>query len=95
VSAVKKNKKDNITPDNIGAIMLCTIPNISATTANVIMKKYGTIEEMLKTLREKGINDLRTIAEPTGKDGKTRKINKTVINNISYFLLSTNNITNL
>ena len=39
-SVVKKVKKDNITADNIGEIMLCQIPGISSTTAGAIMTHF-------------------------------------------------------
>ena len=40
-SVVKKVKKDNITPENIGEIILCQIPGISSTTAMAIMKNFN------------------------------------------------------
>jgi ERCC4-type nuclease len=67
--------------------MLSSIPNISPKIATLIMKKYETIENMLKILRENGLDDLKTIMEVNDK-GKKKKINKTVINNIEKFLLS-------
>lgn len=87
VACVKKVKKENITTKNINELMLSSIPNISPKIATLIMKKYGTIENMLKILREIGIDDLKTITEMTDK-GKTKKLNKTVIHNIEKFLLS-------
>jgi len=50
VGVVKKIKKDNITPDNIGEIMLCQIPGISSVTALAIMEKYKTIPNLIKEL---------------------------------------------
>ena len=38
---VKRVKKDNITPENMGEIMLSQIPGISAVTASTIMSKYA------------------------------------------------------
>lgn len=38
VGVVKKVKKDNITSDNIGEIMLCQIPGISSVTALAVME---------------------------------------------------------
>lgn len=80
VDAIKKVKKDNVTPENIGAIMLCSIPHLSATTATAIMEKYGTLENLIKVLREKGIADLKGVAD-------ARKLNKTVLANIERYLL--------
>ena len=45
IGVVKKVKKDNITPDNIGEIMLCQIPGISSVTALAIMGKFKTIHQ--------------------------------------------------
>ena len=39
--AVKKEKRDYITPENIGVIMLSQIPGISSKIATAIMKKYN------------------------------------------------------
>lgn len=86
INCVKKVKKENITSQNINELMLSSIPNISPKTAILIMKKYGTIESMLKILREKGIDDLKTIVDINDK-GKSKKLNKTVINNINKYLL--------
>jgi hypothetical protein len=46
-SVIKKVKKENITPDNIGEIMLCQIPGISSTTAIAILKEFQTLPKLL------------------------------------------------
>jgi ERCC4-type nuclease len=82
---VKKVKKDNITPENIGEIILCQIPGISSVTAITIMKQYGTFPKLIEALRENP-NCLDGIAcEST--NGKTRKISKSSIENIRRFLV--------
>jgi crossover junction endonuclease MUS81 len=85
VSVVKKIKKDNITPDNIGEIMLCQIPGISSVTALAIMDKYKTISNLIKELElnDESMKDLCY----TNAKGQVRKINKTCITNIVKFLL--------
>ena len=40
---VKQVKCENITPQNIGEIMLCNIPGVSSKTAAAIVKKYPTL----------------------------------------------------
>jgi len=83
-SVVKKVKKDNITPENIGEIMLCQIPGISSTSALVIMKKFGTIDNLIIQLKlDPGI--LKDLSY-TNEKGQNRKISKTVIENITKFL---------
>jgi ERCC4-type nuclease len=81
---VKKVKKDNITPENIGEIILCQIPGISSVTAITIMKKFGTFPKLIEEL-QKNSQCLDGITCET--NGKTRKISKTCIENIHRFLL--------
>jgi crossover junction endonuclease MUS81 len=85
VGVVKKVKKDNITPDNIGEIMLCQIPGISSVTALAVMEKYKTIPNLIKELdlNNESMKDLSY----TNTKGQVRKINKTCIANIVKFLL--------
>ena len=85
VNVVKKVKKENITPDNIGEIMLCQIPGISSVTALSIMDKFKTLPNLLKEL-EKDENCLKDISN-TNVKGQTRKINKTCGVNIIKYLL--------
>jgi ERCC4-type nuclease len=85
VSVIKKVKKENITPENIGEIMLCQIPGISAVTALTIMEKYQTLSNLIKELEAN--NDCLKDISSTNTKGQTRKINKTSISNIVKFLL--------
>lgn len=85
VSVIKKVKKDNITPDNIGEIMLCQIPGISSVTALTIMDKFKTLPNLIKEV-EKNQDCLKDISYINTK-GQSRKINKTSILNIAKFLL--------
>lgn len=85
VGVIKKIKKDNITPDNIGEIMLCQIPGISSVTALAVMKKFGTIQTLIKEL-ETNPESLKDLSY-TNTKGQVRKINKTSISNIIKFLL--------
>ena len=81
---VKKIKKENITPSNIGEIMLCQIPGISSTTAVVIMNKFHTMDNLIKSIKEHGDECLKEITY-TNND-KNRKISKSSIENIIKFL---------
>jgi hypothetical protein len=83
---IKRVKKENITPENIGEIMLSQIPNVSACTAISIMKQFKTISSLITSLQ----NDehcLDHIKNEIGKDVKERKINKTSISSIRKYLL--------
>ena len=84
VFKVKKEKNGNITPDNIGEIMLCTIPGISSKTAIVIMKEFKTINCLIKSLENDG-HCLNNIYMET--NGKKRKISSQCIENIKRYLL--------
>jgi crossover junction endonuclease MUS81 len=85
VIKVKKEKNANVTPENIGVIMLCTIPGISSKTATVIMNEFKTIGQLIKSF-ELNPNCLNKICIET--NGKTRKITSTCIENIRKYLLN-------
>jgi len=86
-TVVKKTKKDNITPDNIGEIILCQIPGISSITAIAIMKQFTAFPRLIEELKSNPLC-LDDIVIET--NGKTRKINKSSIQNIKSFLLGSN-----
>ena len=83
-TVIKKNKKENITKENIGEIMLCQIPGISSTIAIAIMKNYVSFRELMNDINTNPscLNNLCT----TDKNGKQRKISKSVISTIIEFL---------
>ena len=85
VSVIKKVKKENITIENIGEIMLCQIPGISSVTALAIMEKYKSLPNLIKEL-ENNNECLKDIFSTNAK-GQSRKISKTSISNIVKFLL--------
>jgi ERCC4-type nuclease len=88
VGVIKKVKKDNITPDNIGEIMLCQIPGISSVTALAVMEKYKTIGNLIKEL-ELNTECLKDLSY-TNTKGQVRKISKTSLANIAKFLIAIN-----
>ena len=79
---VKKVKKENITPENIGEIVLSQIPGISAITATAIMKKFSTFPKLLASLQENP-QCMDDIMLETA--GKSRKISKSSVENIKKF----------
>jgi len=83
-NVIKKVKKENITPENIGEIMLCQIPGISSTSAIAVMKEFKTIQNLLAKINESE-SCLKDISYTNAK-GQSRRINKTVIANIIKFL---------
>jgi len=83
-AVAKKVKKDNVTPQNIGEIMLSQIPGISSTTAIALMEKFKTFQNLVIKINENEqcLKDLSY----TNSKGQTRKINKTALNNILTYL---------
>lgn len=82
VLKVKQVKCENITPQNIGEIMLCNIPSVSTKTAAVIMKKYGTLGALMDALKGSAdcLDDIRLETQ--------RKLSKQCIQNIYNFLMA-------
>jgi ERCC4-type nuclease len=80
---VKKVKKENITPENIGEIMLCQIPSISSVLAIEIMKEFGNLPNLIQELKTnpQRLENIRLVS-----NGKTRKIAKNVVENIRKYL---------
>jgi len=84
-SVVSKVKKNNITPDNIGEIMLSQLPGISTTIAKVIIKKFGSIFQLIQTMAAdpKCLNDIKV---------DNRKISLTCRRNMFEYLLNQNTV---
>lgn len=80
---VKREKKSNITPENIDVIMLSQIPHVSVDTAMQILKHHGTIYRLINTLKETP-DALKTFMVKT-KSG-TRKLSSKTVSNIKTFL---------
>lgn len=83
-NVVKKVKKDNITPENIGHIILSQIPGISSTTATTIMRGFHSFPHFMQAIKENP-NILDTIQCET--NGKARKLGKNCIQSIKQFLI--------
>lgn len=80
-SVTKRVKKNNITSENIHAIMLAQIPNVSTVSAVAIMQEYKTIERLIATLKidPKGLSNIT--------NSNSRKLSKLCIQNIYSFLI--------
>ena len=83
-SVIKKVKKDNITADNIGEIMLCQIPGVSSASALAILAQFKTLPNLIKSIQED--NNCMNNVCTTDSNGKSRKISKTAIATIVKFL---------
>ena len=82
---VKKVKKENITPENIGEIILSQIPGVSSHTSQIIMNKFGSLYNLLCALdtNQQCMDTLTFITD----SGIERRISKTSIRNIVQYLL--------
>jgi ERCC4-type nuclease len=87
-NVVKKAKKDNITCENIGHIILSQIPGISSTTSTCIMKQFRSFPHFMQSIREDA-SILDTIQCET--NGKPRKLGKNCVQSIKQFLIDNDN----
>lgn len=82
---VKREKKSNITPENIDVIMLSQIPNVSVDTAIQIIDKYKTIYNLINVLSENA-SELKDFKIKT-KSGE-RRLNSNVISHIKNYIVN-------
>lgn len=83
-TVVRKVRKENVSPENIGEIILCQIPGISSTNAMAIMKPFRNFSHFMNEIQ----NNPTCIENLTYENnGKHRKINKPIIENIRKFLV--------
>ena len=84
-SVIKRVKKNNITPENIGEIILSQIPGISTTISLAIMSKFGSLYKLMFALNDNG-NCLENMTYVT-KKGQERRISYKAIESIVTYLL--------
>jgi len=80
--AVKRVKKDNITADNIAEMMLCQIPQVSANSAQAIMRKFNnSMSRLIEALKADThcLDDIQVTEK--------RRLTKPVINNVFAYLV--------
>ena len=84
-NSIKREKKENITINNIDEIMLSQIPNISVNIARNIIKKFGNLSNLINNLKEdeKCLNEIEIL----GKDDNLKRLNNTVKSNLCKYLL--------
>lgn len=80
---VKQVKCENITPQNIGEIMLCNIPGVSNKTAAAVMKKYSTLRALMEALQTSGCGECLTDIRLETQ----RRLSKQCIQTIYNFLM--------
>jgi ERCC4-type nuclease len=84
-NTVKKVKKDNLTPENIGEVILSQIPGISNITSLAIMKSFGSLYNLMTSL-SKDRHCLDSFKYTTSS-GQVRKLSSSAIQNIVTYLL--------
>lgn len=82
-NVIKTVKKENITRENIGTIMLMQIPGISAVMATAILSKFSSFVDLIEQ-----INKDPSVLDGLSYEskGKERKINKNCIASIKEML---------
>jgi ERCC4-type nuclease len=80
---VKKVKKENVTPENIGEILLCQIPSISSTCAKALMDvTHGDFPKFVHIVQtQPELLDSVRVGSP-----KPRKISKAILENVKKYL---------
>lgn len=84
-SVVKRVKKANLRPDNIGEVILSQIPGISTATSLAVMNKFGSLYQLMIELK-KDSNCLNTLTYET-KNKQRRHISRKSIESIINYLL--------
>ncbi len=79
---IKCKKSSLITKDNINNIMLMQIPKVNSISAQTILEKFNSVENLIKCLKEDN-NCLDNL-----KSNNNRKLGKNIIDNIKYYLVS-------
>ena len=79
-----KERSSQITPDNIGEIMISAIPFVSSKTASAIMHEYKTMDNLMSAMKKDRLclNHI-TLTTPSG----TRKISKLCVDNLFKYLI--------
>ena len=72
VSVIKTCKKENVTPQNIGEIMLCQIPGVGSAAAIAIIQHFKSIVNLIADLQEHGESCMKSI-EIAASSGKSKK----------------------
>jgi ERCC4-type nuclease len=87
---VSKVKKENITPENIGEIILSQIPGVSSVTSKAVMEQYDSLFKLLEALKEnpKALDNITLKL----KNSERRISSKSVRNIVQYLLYQKSNI---
>lgn len=88
-NTIQKQKSANITPDNIGRIMLQQIPGVSSAVSESVFNVYLSIDKLILAIRQnRNCLDCLTIKTTSGK---TQKMNRSTILKIVNYLCPISN----
>jgi ERCC4-type nuclease len=87
VAHAKRVKKDNITRENIGVIMLSQVPGVSAKVAERLLAEHGSLATLLEQFQDEAKTQALHELKVDIKAGKKQRIHKTALDNIRHFLL--------
>lgn len=86
---IKRVKKENITGENIGLIMLSSIPGVSVSIAETILAKFGgSLRTLMIALNENRDVLVKSGLKITTAAGQQRKIGVPVLERITNLLMS-------
>ena len=82
---IKREKKSNITPENIGEIILSQIPGISSKSSKAIMSNFESLHDMLIKLKQDKhcLDEINIVTN----NGSKRRISQSVKNSVIKYLL--------
>jgi crossover junction endonuclease MUS81 len=93
LQSIKKNKKENLTPNTWFIMSLMNIPGISNTIAEKIVEKYATLNDLYSAYQQEDTNEKKhqLIANIilTQNDKTTRRIGSVISKRIYEYLLFT------
>jgi ERCC4-type nuclease len=98
LSTIKLKKKDNLNSNNCSLLQLSQIPGLSLANAQVIIDKYKSIANLIKSYHEiededkrgKMLSDLETGSSTLTETGKKRKLGKVLSERIYKYLFNIN-----
>lgn len=85
VVSVHREKRKNITGENIHTLMISCLPGISVKSAQALLNKYGSLKNLIHAV-ENHDNDLKNITLESSA-GKVRKLGKNVIESLEKYII--------
>ena len=87
IDSIQISKKANMNKEVFNSIVLSQIPGVSKNISKIIIKKFGSLKNLINEYEDKGSLLLKDI-ELEIKNGKKRKIGKVISNRIFDYLIT-------